>query len=51
MGWAEADVARFAEPLTGRSWQDCRTTELGQVVGTYAEIATPIRARLSNVEP
>ena len=51
LGWAETDVARFAERLTGRSWQDCQTAELGQVVGTYAEIATRIRARLSNVEP
>jgi O6-methylguanine-DNA--protein-cysteine methyltransferase len=51
LGWAETDVASFAERLTGRSWQACQTAELGQVVGTYAEIATRIRARLSDVKP
>ena len=50
LGWSEPDVARFAERLTGRSWEDCQAAELGQVVGTYGEIATRIRARLSNVE-
>ena len=50
LGWSEPDVARFAERLTGRSWEDCQAAELGQVVGTYGELATRIRARLSNVE-
>jgi hypothetical protein len=50
LGWAEPDVARFAERLTGRPWKDCQAAELGQVVGTYGELATRIRARLSNVE-
>ena len=50
LGWSEPDVARFAERLTGRSWGDCQAAELGHVVGTYGEIATRIRARLSNVE-
>jgi hypothetical protein len=50
LGWSEPDVARFAERLTGRSWEDCQAAELGHVVGTYGEIATRIRARLSNVE-
>ena len=50
LGWSEPDVARFAERLTGCSWEDCQATELGQLVGTYAEIATRVRARLSNVE-
>jgi hypothetical protein len=50
LGWAESDVARFAERLTGCSWGDCHAAELGHVVGTYAEIAARIRARLSNVE-
>ena len=50
LGWSEPDVARFAERLTGRSWEDCQAAELGHVVGTYGEIATCIRARLSNVE-
>ena len=50
LGWSEPDVARFAERLTGRSWEDCQAAELGRVVGTYGEIATRIRARLSKVE-
>ena len=50
LGWSEPDVARFAERLTGRSWEDCQAAELGHMVGTYSEIATRIRARLSNVE-
>ena len=50
LGWSEPDVARFAERLTGRSWRDCRAAELGDVARSYAEIATRIRARLSNVE-
>ena len=50
LGWSELDVARFAERLTGRSWEDCQAFELGQLVGTYAEIATRVRPRLSNVE-
>src|SRR5258707_8170757 len=50
LGWSEPDVARFAERLTGRPWGDCRAAELGQVVGSYGEIATRIRARLSKVE-
>ena len=50
LGWSEPDVARFAERLTGRPWRDCQAAELGHVVGTYAEIATSVRARLSNVE-
>ena len=36
LGWSEPDVARFAERLTGRSWEDCQAFELGQLVGTYA---------------
>jgi hypothetical protein len=51
LGWAETDVAHFAEQLTGRSWQSCQAAELGQVLGTYAEIATRIRARIFNVDP
>ena len=50
LGWAESDVARFAERLTGRPWRDCQAAELGDVARSYAEIATRIRARLSNVE-
>ena len=50
LGWSEPDVARFAERLTGRSWRDCQAAELGDVARSYAEIATRIRARLSNVE-
>ena len=50
LGWAEPDVARIAERLTGCSWVDCQATELDQLVGTYAEIATRVRARLSNVD-
>ena len=50
LGWAESDVARFAERLTGSTWANCDAAELGHVVGTYAEIATRVRARLSNVE-
>ena len=50
LGWAEPDVARFAERLTGRTWRDCQAAELGDVARSYAEIATRIRARLSNVE-
>ena len=50
LGWSEPDVARFAERLTGRSWEDCQAAELGHMVGTYAELATRVRARLSNVE-
>ena len=50
LGWSETDVARFAERLTGRSWRDCQAAELGNVARSYAEIATRIRARLSNVE-
>jgi hypothetical protein len=50
LGWSEPDVARFAERLTGRSWENCQAAELGHVVGTYGEIATRILARLSNVE-
>jgi hypothetical protein len=50
LGWAEPDVARIAERLTGSSWENCHAAELGHVVRTYAEIATRIRARLSNVE-
>ena len=50
LGWSEPDVARFAEQLTGRSWRDCQAAELGDVARSYAEIATRIRARLSNVE-
>ena len=48
--WSEPDVAQFAERLTGRSWRDCQAAELGDVARSYAEIATRIRARLSNVE-
>jgi hypothetical protein len=50
LGWAESDVARFAERLTGRAWRDCEAAELGEVARSYAEIATRIRARLSKVE-
>ena len=50
LGWDESDVARFAERLTGRAWRDCEAAELGDVARSYAEIATRIRARLSNVE-
>ena len=50
LGWSERDVARFAEWLTGCSWANCHAAELGHVVGTYAEIASRIRARLSNVK-
>jgi len=50
LGWSEPDVARFAERLTGRSWEDCQAAELGDVARSYAEIATRIRARLSKVE-
>ena len=50
LGWSEPDVARFAERLTGRPWGDCQTAELGAVARSYAEIATRIRARLSNAE-
>ena len=50
LGWSEPDVARFAERLTGCLWANCHAAELGHVVRTYAEIATRIRARLSNVE-
>ena len=50
LGWAESDVARIAERLTGCSWMDSQAIELGQLVGTFAEIATRVRARLSNVE-
>jgi hypothetical protein len=50
LGWSEPDVARFAERLTGRSWEDCQAAELGHVVGTYGEIAARVRARLSNME-
>ncbi len=50
LGWAEPDVARFAERLTGRSWEDCQAADLGHLVRTYAELATRIRARLSNAE-
>ena len=50
LGWSEPDVARFAERLTGRSWRDCQAAELGDIARSYAEIATRIRARLSNVE-
>ena len=31
LGWSEPDVARFAEGLTGRSWEDCQAAELGDV--------------------
>ena len=48
--WSEPDVAQFAERLTGRSWTECPAAELGDVARSYAEIATRIRARLSNVE-
>ena len=50
LGWDESDVALFAERLTGCSWGDCQAAELGDVARSYAEIATRIRARLSNVE-
>jgi hypothetical protein len=50
LGWAESDVARFAERLTGRAWRDCDAPELGEVARSYAEIATRIQARLSNGE-
>jgi hypothetical protein len=40
----------MAEQLTGCSWEDCQAAELGHMVGTYAELAARIRARLSNVE-
>ncbi len=50
LGWSEPDVARIAERLTGCSWVDCQAIELGQLVGTFAEIATRVRARLSNVQ-
>ena len=50
LGWSEPDVARFAERLTGRSWEDCKAAELGDIARSYAEIATRIRARLSTVE-
>ncbi len=50
LGWSEPDVARFAERLTGRSWEDCQAAELGHLVRTYAELATRIRARLSKAE-
>ena len=50
LGWAESDVARFAERLTVRPWRDCQADELGDVARSYAEIATRIRARLSNVQ-
>ncbi len=50
LGWSEPDVVRIAERLTGRSWEDCQSAELRHVLGTYGEIATRIRARLSNVE-
>ena len=50
LGWSEPDVARFAERLTGRSWRDCQAAELGDITRSYAEIATRIRARLSNAE-
>ena len=50
LGWSEPDVALFAERLTGCSWGDCHAAELGDVARSYAEIATRIRARLSNVQ-
>ncbi len=45
LGWSRDGVARFAEALTGKRWDECGPAELGEVLEEYRELLAAVRRK------
>ncbi len=46
LGWSPDSVARFAEALTGKKWEECGADELTEVLGEYDDLLAVVQRKL-----
>lgn len=46
LGWSPDSVARFAEALTGKKWDECGADELTEVLGEYDDLLAAVQRKL-----